>query len=61
MVNRFKKNTCSICGKEYETYSLTLDDNHLSIMIELEIRERFYNAELNLGLCEYCRNELIEK
>ena len=47
--------TCSVCEKEYEIYPVILDSNPLSISIELEIREEYYNQELKKGLCERCR------
>ncbi|MBU1173335.1 MAG: hypothetical protein KKD44_27525 [Proteobacteria bacterium] len=46
--------TCSICEKKYKTYVVILDDNPLSIALELEVRGKYYNQETKKGLCEEC-------
>ncbi|MBU0959448.1 MAG: hypothetical protein KKB31_05880 [Nanoarchaeota archaeon] len=51
-----KKWVCSVCGKNYGTYPVILDDNILSIASELELREEYYKG--NKGLCKECREKL---
>jgi len=49
------KTECSKCGNWYETYPVILDDNELSLISELELRDKHYKD--NKGLCEKCRAE----
>lgn len=54
-----KLNKCEVCGKDYETYPIILDNNPLSITSFLE-EEKKEDGSLRT-ICKKCRREINGK
>ena len=46
---------CSFCKKEYEPYPVFLGDNKISLFLELNFQELYYDQ--GVGVCESCRKK----
>lgn len=46
---------CKICGVEYNTYPIIINDDMETLLIEANIREEFYDDSKKIGLCSNCR------
>ena len=50
---------CYFCKKEYETYPVILSTNLECFLIEMKVKDTFYNEKKDIGLCEKCRKEKV--
>ena len=52
--------TCSECKCLYGTYPVILKDSLASMSIEFSIRDIYYDEDMNVGLCQNCREKLYK-
>lgn len=50
---------CKFCNNEYEVYPIIINDNMISLLIEISIREEHYNDANKIGICSNCRKKEV--